>query len=259
MSSRKPVLLITGPAGSGKSAAIYACAKEQGYKILEVSTSECRNGTGVRRRFGEALGSQFFKRSVESPVKPLGGFMKFSFTPLDYEVMQEHENKLIDFESKADKHNIHGLTETCGKSDNKTKTSILFEDVDVIFPQDSGFISAIQNIADNAKGPVILTSNSDNPVLPEKLDRLYVNFKMPARKDLLQHVYKVCSSEKSYSEPHIIEKIVECCHGDIRKVIMHAQFWCQGKQFRETGKLISPFTLKLVSLFCRYSLVFIPI
>ncbi|CAI0431421.1 unnamed protein product [Linum tenue] len=243
MGSRKPVLLITGPAGSGKSAAIYACAKEQGYKILEVSTSECRNGVVVKHRFGEALESQFFKRSLESPVKPPRHFMKSSFTHPDNELMQEHENKVFDLESKAGEQNIYELTETCGKSDNTTKTLILFEDVEVVFPEDAGFVSAIQHIAHNAKGPVILTSNSDNPALPEKLDRLYVNFKMPTGKDLLQHVYKVCSSETADPRRDVIEQIVECCHGDIRKAIMHAQFWCQGKRSRETGKLTSSSTL----------------
>ncbi|CAN1137659.1 ATPase family AAA domain-containing protein 5 [Linum perenne] len=242
----KPVLLVTGPAGSGKSAAIYACAKEQGYKILEVSTSDYRNGAVVRRKFGEALESQFFKRSLDSPVKSQGQYSaKFSFALPQSKVVQDLENKVIDLESVTDDPNSYGVTETCGNSiscDNATKSLILFEDVDVVFPEDAGFITAIQQIAENAKGPVILTSNSESPDIPDKLDRLCVNFKLPTNNDLLQHVYKVCSSEKSDSERHVIEQIVDCCHGDIRKAIMHVQFWCQGKQFRKTGtpRLLEP-------------------
>jgi hypothetical protein len=36
---------------------------------------------------------------------------------------------------------------------------ILFEDVDLAFTEDRGFVAAIQQIAEKAKGPVILTSN----------------------------------------------------------------------------------------------------
>jgi hypothetical protein len=50
---------------SGKSAAIHACAKEQGFKILESNTSECRSGTVVRQKFGEALKSYSLSRYIE--------------------------------------------------------------------------------------------------------------------------------------------------------------------------------------------------
>lgn len=37
---------------------------------------------------------------------------------------------------------------------------ILFEDVDILFPEDRGCIAAIQQIAETAKGPIVLTCNS---------------------------------------------------------------------------------------------------
>lgn len=39
------------------------------------------------------------------------------------------------------------------------KPLILFEDVDICFAEDRGLVSAIQQIADKAKGPVVLTAN----------------------------------------------------------------------------------------------------
>lgn len=43
---------------------------------------------------------------------------------------------------------------------SELKTLILFEDVDITFPEDRGFIAAVQLIAETAKGPIVLTSNS---------------------------------------------------------------------------------------------------
>lgn len=40
------------------------------------------------------------------------------------------------------------------------RTLILVEDVDILFPEDRGCIAAIQQIAETAKGPIILTGNS---------------------------------------------------------------------------------------------------
>lgn len=44
---------------------------------------------------------------------------------------------------------------------DSVQTLILVEDVDILFPEDRGCIAAIQHIAETAKGPIILTSNSE--------------------------------------------------------------------------------------------------
>lgn len=43
---------------------------------------------------------------------------------------------------------------------DKAQKLILVEDVDILFPEDRGCISAIQQIAETAKGPIVLTCNS---------------------------------------------------------------------------------------------------
>ncbi|KAL0360233.1 UNVERIFIED_CONTAM: ATPase family AAA domain-containing protein 5 [Sesamum radiatum] len=76
----KNVLLITGPAGSGKSAAIYACARDQGFQVIEINASDWRNGALVKQKFGEAVESHWLQRAVESGTnsdnKSLSKFFK---------------------------------------------------------------------------------------------------------------------------------------------------------------------------------------
>lgn len=55
--------------------------------------------------------------------------------------------------------------------------------------------------------------------------------------------FQVCATEGANIQPQLLERLVGSCHGDIRKIIMHLQFWCQGKTFRE-GQL--PNTCMLV-------------
>lgn len=43
---------------------------------------------------------------------------------------------------------------------HKVQTLILIEEVDILFPEDRGCIAAIQQIAETARGPIILISNS---------------------------------------------------------------------------------------------------
>eukprot|EP00250_Pteridium_aquilinum_P013130 c21149_g3_i1 orf=298-2211(+) len=44
------VLVLTGPVGCGKTAAIYACAKAHGYTIIEVNCSDNRSGTLIKQK-----------------------------------------------------------------------------------------------------------------------------------------------------------------------------------------------------------------
>ncbi|KAJ6352758.1 hypothetical protein OIU76_001889 [Salix suchowensis] len=244
VASLKNVLLITGPTGCGKSSAIYACAREEGFKVLEVNASECRNGAVVKQRFGEALESHSIEWSQEIHVETQSNkIAKFSLALPDGKLTPDYNSKMIEMIPISNKDNSLGATvatTTCASKEStiacdreQVKHLILFEDVDITFTEDRGFVSAIQQIAEKAKGPVILTSNSENPVLPASLDRLEVSFMMPSKKELLQHAYMVCSAEKVNIQPHLLEQVVEYCQGDIRKTIMHLQFWFQGKRIRK--------------------------
>ncbi|XP_050212317.1 uncharacterized protein LOC126662589 isoform X2 [Mercurialis annua] len=258
--SLKNILLITGPVGSGKSAAVYACAKEHGFRVLEANASECRNGAVLKERFGalesqSTLDSQLFQWSQESSVEFQNVDVVKSPTVIPHcKALQEIGNQMIEVIPIPDEDILHEATKTSDKfvyKDNvaasgqeQFKPLILFEDVDVVFAEDRGFVSAIQQIADKVKAPMILTSNSDKPVLPDNLDRLELCFKMPLQEELLQHLHKVCAAEKINVHPHLAEELIEFCHRDIRKSIMHLQFRCQGEQFlkgrgREINRLSS--------------------
>ncbi|KAB5568603.1 hypothetical protein DKX38_002396 [Salix brachista] len=239
--SLKNVLLISGPTGSGKSAAIYACAKEGGFKVLEVNASDYRNGALVKQRYGEALESHFLRWSQKTHVEPQrNSITKFSSVLPDGKLKQDFYSKMVEVAPMLDEDNSLGATVKFDSNDStiacgqgQLKHLILFEDVDLAFTEDRGFVAAIQQIAEKAKGPVILTSNCENPVLPANLDRLEVCFVLPSEKELLRLAYMVCSAEKVNIQAHLPKLVVEYCQGDIRKTIMHLQFWFQGKKDRK--------------------------
>ncbi|KAL1214591.1 Replication factor C subunit 1 [Cardamine amara subsp. amara] len=204
----KNVLLIVGPAGSGKSAAVHACAKEQGFKILESNASECRSGAVVRQKFGEALKSYSLSRSLD---------------PL--------------FSSCTDSNGVDDVIEVAPvlhiQNDRANlKPLILFEDVDICFAEDRGLVSAIQQIAEKAKGPVVLTANDKNHGLPDNLKRIELCFSLSSKEELLRHLSLVCAAEEIKVNPGSLEQLTMISGGDIRKAIMQLQFWFQSKPKR---------------------------
>ncbi|XP_031390500.1 uncharacterized protein LOC116203005 isoform X2 [Punica granatum] len=237
----KNVLLIIGPIGCGKSAAIYACAEEQGFDVMEVNASECRNGALVKQRFGEALESQWLKWSPGNDLDPQkeqkcnselpNSKIKFTMGNEVIELIQVSDEDTSYDATKADKFAMKENGVLCDR--RKVKPLILFEDVDITFLEDRGFIAAIEQIADTAKGPLILTTNNSRVALPDSLDRLEMSFAMPSPEELVRHAYMVCAAEKLSIHPQLIERLVECFKGDIRKTLMHLQFWCQGNRYHQ--------------------------
>ncbi|XP_057490564.1 uncharacterized protein LOC130776382 [Actinidia eriantha] len=245
--SLKNVLLVTGPVGSGKSAAIYACAKEQGFHVIEVNASDWRTRTLVMQRFEGGVESHCVQRTLRTPVGSENKYIRKSFPFTSNTTAVQGSNcEVIELIPLSDGKDSQNATGTPGKficKDNTTATDqsaskplILFEDVDAILSEDHGLIATIQKLAETSKRPIILTSNSHKPFLPNSFDRLEVCFTKPSLKELRCHAYMVCAAEKVKIQPCFVERFIGCCQGDIRKTIMHLQFWCQGQRCRKDNK-----------------------
>ncbi|KAM7507737.1 hypothetical protein LguiA_018190 [Lonicera macranthoides] len=238
--SLKNVLLVTGPVGSGKSAAIYACAKERGFQVIEVNASDWRNGALVKQRFGEAVESHWHQCAMDTPENLDNKHLLKSSPP------KASDSEIIELIPLSDEdsqtaYRTHGKS-VCKENgiandQSEIKTLILFEDVDATLYEDRGFTTTIQQLAETAKRPMILTSNSNNPVLPNNLDKIEVCFDIPSEKELLDLVYMVCAAEEAKIQPWLVERFIGLCQGDIRKTIMHLQFWCQGHSYREYNQV----------------------
>ncbi|PIN16178.1 hypothetical protein CDL12_11174 [Handroanthus impetiginosus] len=239
--SLKNVLLITGPVGSGKSAAIYACARDQGFQIIEINASDWRNGALIKQKFGEAVESHWLQRTVENGAHSDNKTISKFFKTVDAQTHCSDNDviELINLSDNEDFEEAGGWTKVSVSEENRTancqdeiKTLILFEDVDANLCEDHGFITTIQQLAETAKRPMILTSNSSNPVLPKNLDRSELSFSVPSVEELLRLVHMICDSEKAKIHPCLVERFVDYCQQDIRKTIMLLQFWCQGQALR---------------------------
>ncbi|XP_040919158.1 ATPase family AAA domain-containing protein 5 [Toxotes jaculatrix] len=287
-------MLITGPTGVGKTAAVYACAQELGFKVFEVNASSQRSGRLILSQLREATQSHqvdsqgvnahkptYFnsygtsssagalrpgssprkvnspRRVVSSPRKPpqsprgakKGGLAPTSlakFFKMGRPTNKEPPNTKKSEQTAASKKVMKGNNESADKlrdvaiksptattpkenseeQGKKTATSlILFEEVDVIFDDDSGFLAAIKTFMTTTKRPVILTTS--DPAFSTMFDGNFeeIHFKTPSVLNVGSYLQLLCLAEDMRTDLSDISSLLRLNGCDIRQSLLQLQFW----------------------------------
>ncbi|OWK14960.1 ATAD5 [Cervus elaphus hippelaphus] len=251
-------VLITGPTGVGKTAAVYACAQELGFKIFEVNASSQRSGRQILSQLKEATQShQVDKQGVNSqkpcffnsynigkspkklcspkkvvtsprklpppspqsngpkrtlPPKTLANYFKVSSKPKNNEQIGALPENNKEFGAE--------------EPNRKNATSlILFEEVDVIFEEDAGFLNAVKTFMATTKRPVILTTS--DPTFSLMFDGCFeeINFNTPSLLNVASYLQMICLTENFRTDVKDFVTLLTANTCDIRKSILYLQFW----------------------------------
>uniref|UniRef100_A0A3P8UDI2 ATPase family AAA domain containing 5b n=1 Tax=Amphiprion percula TaxID=161767 RepID=A0A3P8UDI2_AMPPE len=258
-------MLITGPSGVGKTASVYACTQELGFKVFEVNCSSQRSGRHVLSQLQEATQSHLVMIAVIGEIiysmitylplrkpalhKNLTSTRKkkaaqnlasyrckvkakpATVTLVHYFQMKTKANRLhlggLSPSEKPDSKKVGDSSSGCDQTapqNKKTATSlILFEEVDVIFDDDVGFLAAIKAFMTTTKRPVILTTN--DPTFKERFDCSLeeIIFKPPSA--VSQSYLLVCLVEKVRLDLDDVSSLLRLSCGDVRRCLLQLQFW----------------------------------
>ncbi|KAM6174182.1 ATPase family AAA domain-containing protein 5 [Erethizon dorsatum] len=276
-------VLITGPTGVGKTATVYACAQELGFKIFEVNASSQRSGRQILSQLKEATQSHqvdkqgvnaqkpcFFnnysivkspktlnspKKVVTSPwklppsspkssgqkralpPKTLANYFKVSSKSKNNEEVEALLKNNKGIKNSLEQKQIAQTKSTNAANSNakefgpeepnrKSATSlILFEEVDVIFDEDAGFLNAVKTFMATTKRPVILTTS--DPTFSLMFDGSFeeINFSTPSLLNVASYLQMICLTENVRTDVRDFVTLLTANACDIRRSILYLQFW----------------------------------
>ncbi|KAM9784982.1 ATPase family AAA domain-containing protein 5 [Syngnathus typhle] len=108
----------------------------------------------------------------------------------------------------------------------RTATSlILFEEVDVIFDEDAGFLAAIKTFMSTTKRPVILTTS--DPAFRTMFDGNFeeIHFKSPSLPDASSYLRLLCLAEDTRTDQRDVDALLRLNGCDIRQSLLQLQCW----------------------------------
>ena len=144
--------ILYGPPGCGKTCAIYACAQDLGFKVLEMNASSKRTGKDVLSQFGETAQSHLVQKGLPEAAEKgvyVGGEQKEKMKS-----KRRVKKRKVSSTFAAD-----GLDYTL-KQDVVENSLILMEDIDLVFEdEDRGFWSGVAQLLRSSKRPILFTAN----------------------------------------------------------------------------------------------------
>ena len=229
-------LVISGPHGCGKTAAVYAVAKELGFEVFEINPSSRRSGKDVLEKIGDMTRNHHV-RQHQSASKPddqvsedeVAKDVKLGKQPTMGSFFKPKSTATKP--KRAEMPSIQkAQSEAAKKEPSKTQRQslILLEEVDILYEEDKQFWATVISLIAQSKRPFIMTCN-DETVVPLHTLKLHGIFRLgtPPRDVAVDRLILIAANEGHALTRQSVEQLYESRSHDLRAATMDLQYWCQ--------------------------------
>ncbi|EGY19396.1 uncharacterized protein VDAG_09598 [Verticillium dahliae VdLs.17] len=240
--------LISGPHGSGKTAAVYAIAKELGFEVFEINSSSRRSGKDVLDKVGDMTRNHLVQRHQDSKqgdaedptakdVKSgkQGTVMSF-FKPKPAQISTPASTTIpppavpVPAQVAAPSGDKQEEAEKSKNTQPKSQKQslILIEEADVLYEEDKQFWTTMTTLIAQSKRPFIMTCN-DESLIPIQTLNLHGIFRLspPPTELALDVMLLIAANEGHALRRPAVQALLESRGGDIRASLTELNYWCQ--------------------------------
>jgi DNA polymerase III delta prime subunit len=219
-------IIISGPNGCGKSAAVYAVAKELDFEVFEINSGSRRSGKDILDRIGDMAENhlvQLVSKTVASSESNVGP------TAIKADGDATRQRNLNAFLGGTKKPSSKPQTEASPSPQREQKQSlILFEEVDVLFQEDKQFWTTVLALAIHSRRPLILTCNKEHSIPVDSLTlHGILRFRPPPTPIATDYLLAIAATEGHLLRRRAVEDLYELHKQDLRASITALHFWCQ--------------------------------
>lgn len=232
-------VVISGPHGSGKTAAVYAVAKELNFEIFEINSSSRRSGKDILEKVGDMTRNHLVHhhRSESAAEEGQGegeaedevakdlksgkqGMMTAFFKPKTTSTSAKQRNQ--------PKNDRKSNTESKTAPKSQRQSLILLEEADVLYEEDKQFWATLLSMIAQSRRPFIITCN-DESLIP--LDSLYLHgifrFSPPPQALAVDVCLLIAANEGHALRRSAVEALYTSRNYDLRATITELNYWCQ--------------------------------
>ncbi|KAJ4260518.1 hypothetical protein NW762_007259 [Fusarium torreyae] len=226
-------VVISGPHGSGKTATIYAIAKELGFEIFEINSGSRRSGKDILEKVGDMTRNHLVQRHRADPAS---GVAEEDEVAKDLKSGKQgmmtafFKSKTAAPKAPAKKVIEETSTETPKSSSAKSQKQslILLEEVDVLYEEDKQFWATLMGMMAQSKRPFIMTCNDENLVPLQSLDLHGIFRFSPPPIDLAVDLCLLTAANEGHILRRIaVEALYKSRNNDLRSSLTELNYWCQ--------------------------------
>ncbi|KAI1134830.1 P-loop containing nucleoside triphosphate hydrolase protein [Hypoxylon sp. FL0543] len=230
-------VVLSGPHGCGKTAAVYAIAKELDFEIFEINPGSRRNGKDVLEKVGDMTRNHLVQHRHKENILQEGDALE---DEVDREVRSGKQGMMTAFfrpkSSAGPKPTKKPPAEPPSSSGKEAKkpaktqkqSLILLEEVDVLYEEDKQFWATIISMISQSKRPFVMTCNDEALVPLESLDLHGIfRFSSPPKDLAVDLLLLIAANEGHALRRRAVETLYDSRKHDLRASMTELNYWCQ--------------------------------
>ena len=236
-------VVISGPHGCGKTAAVYAVAQELGFEVFEINAASRRSGRDILDRVGDMTRNHLVRQDPrdEVAVNDETAEQQRASEQLKQDLESGRQGTMNSFFKSAkgikSKHSAKksspqkvgpAANEQPKKQQSQKQSLILLEEVDVLYEEDKLFWATVLELTVQSKRPIIMTC-TDERLLPLDDIALHAIFRFGPPPDQLavDYLLLVACNEGHLLPREAVSALYNAKRSDLRASIAELNFWCQ--------------------------------